>query len=138
MGPSTEWLTAREPTYSCCFMWCCACTPSFSISDRHSAMVQQLRTQQQAPASLANSRKTVSVRACTSSQYAGTCDSSYHARKRVVPGADLDTACSEEQERDGHEGEHHRDQQHTWHRQVQAACWLLCPGWRHLLPCSQV
>jgi hypothetical protein len=25
MGPSTEWLTATEPTYTCCFMWCCAC-----------------------------------------------------------------------------------------------------------------
>ena len=34
MGPSTEWLTAREPTYSCCFMWCCACKPSFPIADQ--------------------------------------------------------------------------------------------------------
>ena len=53
------------------------------------------------------------------------------------PGADLDTACSEEQERDGHQGEHHRDQQHARHGQVQAACGLLCAGWRGLLPCSQ-
>ncbi len=48
----------------------------------------------------------------------------------------LDAASCEEQERDGHQGEHHSDEQHAWHRQVQAAGGLLRPGWRRLLPCK--
>ena len=50
--------------------------------------------------------------------------------------ADLDPPCREEQQRDGHQGEHHCDEQHAWHRQVQAAGGLLRPSWRRLLPCK--
>ena len=48
----------------------------------------------------------------------------------------LDAASCEEQERNGHEGKHHCDEQHAWHRQVQAAGGLLCCSWRRLLPCK--
>lgn len=50
--------------------------------------------------------------------------------------ADLDAACCEEQERDGHQSEDHCDEEHARQRQVQAAADLLAACWSGLLPCT--